>query len=312
MNKFLLDRENYIFRQVSLLCENQGYTVDEAYGAIQQRLPKSWGKVIRDSQITTNGVSTNQSLNQLINSVDQKQFPIVVSQYAKLRSEYSEATSMVFSGAKSTSGYTVFLLVLAVSVYILFSRFVLPAFVEAHSEVSLGYGLPPFTEFMVNFGQHIFAFVLCFIFVIVFLQYYLSVHSAKKIASFQPLRESILMTNIIGPVKLVNKFIASIYVQILLCGSYDSAKSVELARSIIKKGDGSDIGNLEHWVCSANLGTLESEIPLQSRLIAQEMVLGLARHRQGVNLVMQCLLAIMVGHLIIAIYLPIFHLGEAL
>lgn len=216
----------------------------------------------------------------------------------------------VWKGLKTLATYLVVVLALVVICTSIYTLKVLPQFKEMFD--SLGGELPAFTASVLGASELLMQWWFAIIPVILLLVYLLF-NIAKKVTALEPISPSMMLIPGFNPLfKLHFKYLLISYTHILMSGGMQGkialSKSLEvLAKSIdfLKKDEA-----FEDLMVAYELDTLAGEIQFELGDIEHQYLAELAQLREKIMLFSQTFLALIVGTIVIAMYLPIFQMGQ--
>ncbi|MFD2231457.1 hypothetical protein [Alkalimarinus sediminis] len=222
--------------------------------------------------------------------------------------------SQVWKGLKALSIYMFVILSLAFVCTGIYILKVLPQFQAMFD--SMGAELPAFTQTVLGVSQ----FLVQWWLVIIPLVLWVVVQFAKlgqKIAALEPLGRGIKRVPGVKRLSSLHlKYLLVSYSYILMAGGLQSEEAFKRALRLIGETDdaagieNARNGYLKDIFIARELGTLGAEIEYAFGQIEYEYMSELAKLREKIMLFTQVSLALIVGAVVIAMYLPIFQMGQ--
>lgn len=221
----------------------------------------------------------------------------------------------LWKGIKGLAIYLVVILSLTFICTSIYTIKVLPQFQDMFE--SMGGALPDFTilvmglsEFLMNWW-----FLIMPLFLLLIYQLF---RLGTKISSLEPLNKAVtFIPGLKNLYKLHFKYLLICYSRILISGGMQSKRALNEALELLNKDATSHSfdalkkdNSLGDISIAYEIGTITSEIEYQFENIEYEYLNELTRIREKITLFCQLTLALIVGSIVIAMYLPIFQMGQ--
>lgn len=222
--------------------------------------------------------------------------------------------NQIWKGLNTLAIYLFVILSLAIICTSIYIIKVLPQFQDMFE--SMGTELPEFTQSVLNMSEWLVEWWLLIIPVVLWLVYQLF-KLGKKVSALEPFDKGMkLIPGVYRLSQLHFKYLLVSYTHIFISGGLKSETAFEHALSLLgKKPNDADVesnkdGDLDDILVARRIGTLEAEIEYAFEHIEFEYISELAKLREKMMLFAQTTLAIIVGAIVIAMYLPIFQMGQ--
>jgi len=320
-NEMATEEINMVSRMLTYHLENGG-TIHTAFDTLRRDLPDNYENsisalekmVIGDEsvQMVGYGYSFLGLLNEFVSLIKQEKGDIgqlFQSSQEVLRDAVTKARDY-WSGFNALITYFAIILMIAIGVSAVFTIFVLPQFQGMFE--SFGAPLPMFTAMVLN-NNLLFTLIIPVLTLLVVICALCSYHIRVRVSQFRPL------SNICRWVPGLNK----------MSDAYRYYLFVQYA-NILRKSDISDESAIKHAELMSGGNTNEQKFSIWRTAIEtagqmnmlipeleyQSVQVGalFGRHmivvRERLTLWVQVILGLLVGTLIIAMYLPIFKMGE--
>lgn len=221
----------------------------------------------------------------------------------------------LWKGIKGLAIYLIVILSLTLFCTGIYTIKVLPQFQDMFE--SMGGALPDFTIFVMGLSEFFMNwwFLIMPLFILLIYQLF---RLGTKISSLEPLNKAV--TYIPGAKKIFKlhfKYLLICYSHILISGGMQSKKALNEALELLNKNSTSNSFDtfkkevsLSDISIAYEIGTIASEIEYQFENIEYEYLNELTRIREKITLFCQLTLALIVGSIVIAMYLPIFQMGQ--
>lgn len=221
----------------------------------------------------------------------------------------------LWKGIKGLAIYLVVILSLALTCTGIYTIKVLPQFQDMFG--SMGDALPDFTILVMRFSEFLMNwwFLIMPLFILLIYQLF---RLGTKISSLEPLNKALIfIPGVRNLYTLHFKYLLICYSHILIAGGMESKKALNEALDLLNKDSTTKPfdafkkdNSLSDISIAYEIGTLTSEIEYQFENVEYEYLNELTRIREKITLFSQLTLALVVGSIVIAMYLPIFQMGQ--
>lgn len=320
-NEMATEEINMVSRMLTYHLENGG-AINTAFDALRNDLPESYENSISalEKMVTGNepvkmvgyGYSFLGLLNELIGLIKQEDGDIAQlfqSSHEILRDAVTKARDY-WSGFNSLITYFAIILMIAIGVSGIFTIFVLPQFQAMFD--GFGSSLPMFTALVLD-NNLLFTLIIPVLTMLVVICVLCSYHIRVRVSQFRPLSNICRWVPGLNKISDVYRYYLFVqYANILRKSKLSDESAIKYAE--LMSGANNNGNMFFHWhtaiETAGQMNMLMPELEYQSAQVGALFGRRMIVVRERLTLWVQVILGLLVGTLIIAMYLPIFKMGE--